>query len=209
MTLTVPARVAAGAGLAAGLLLGWTLWHPRPPAPEPPAVAVRNTDSSLTLARAPDATAKPTHVTPRGTLERIEHITVRPNPVVDTVFVPAPAASPTDTVPAPKPTVRVDTVQGPDLDVELSLVRLGDGSRRVTASVRGGKVLGGVDIPVEAAKPPAGPLRWRAGVTYAPGPATYGAFVERDVGPFALLGAVERPDQLTPWIGRIGVGIRW
>lgn len=201
--------MAGGAGLVAGLLVGWMLWRPKERVVETPAIAVRNTDNSLTLERRPDAAATPTHITPRGTLERIARLTVRPDPVIvhDTIRVPSENVA-RGTLPETTTTVRTDTVQAPDIAIELSLVRLPDRSRRVTASAIGGKVIGGIDIPVESAVPEK-VLRWSAGPTYDPHARTYGAFLSRDLGPVRILLAADRSGSNNALTGRVGIGLRW
>lgn len=195
-------------GALAGLFLGWQLWKPRAVV-ETPAVEVRNKDSSLTLERKPDATAAPTHVRPPGVVERIVRVTVKgdPFPVTDTLYLPAHAPEPVDSV--PRETIHERLVEPPALEIELSLVRLGDGSRRVTASVTGGRVIGGVDIPVEAAMPPPRAIRWSAGPTYSPTSKSYGGALTRDLGPLRVLGALDFPAPTTPLTARVGVLIRF
>lgn len=206
------AGMVGGAGLAVGLLCGWGLWHPRGRVVETPAAEIRNKDSSLTLERKPDAAAKPSSIVPKGTLERIARLTVRPDPVIvhDTAWIPAPTV-PHETSAAPPPStpvVRVDTVQAPDIQVELALVRLKDGTRRVTASAKGATIVGGIDIPVETATPER-VLRWSAGATYTPVDKTYGGFVTRDLGPVRILGAIDQAGASGRWQGKVGLALRW
>ncbi len=194
-------------GLVAGLGLGWGLWKPRRIV-ETPAVEVRNKDSSLTLERRPDPSARPSHSTPSGVLERVVRITVKGDsfPVTDTLWLPAPK----DSVPrgTPEPIIRTVLVDPPPLEIELSLVREGNQMRRVTASVKGGKVLGGIDIPVESATPLTLP-RWAAGATYERESRTYGAFATRDIGPVRILLAADLPRANAGVTARVGVGLRW
>lgn len=217
--LTLPRGlvVCALAGAAAGLAGGWALWHPRGRIVETPAAEVRNTDSSLTLERRPDATAKPSSIVPSGTLERLTRLRIQPNPVVvhDTAWLPAPpnvsrGTLDTAIVQPPRlvPVVRVDTVIPPPIEVELALVRQKDGMRRVTASAKGGVVLGGIDIPVESAAPER-VLRWSTGATYDPSARTYGGFITRDLGPVRALLAADRSGPNGQLTGKVGLAIRW
>ena len=50
------------------------------------------------------------------------------------------------------------------------------------ASSPNGEILAGVDIPVEAARP-VRTLRWAAGGLWNPPDKTWGAWVQRDLGP--------------------------
>jgi hypothetical protein len=177
-------RLAAGGalGLLAGLALGWQLWRPRPVV-ETPAAEVRQPDGSLVLERAPDPSARPRHQVPRGaTVERVATVTVQPDPV---------EGNPPNTKrpqPADSSTPPVAPCRCAPVHVDLSLVRLEDGTRRVIASARGGTVIGGVDIPVESAAPDR-ELPWAIGVVYEwerRGRA-WGVALDRDLNRLALV----------------------
>ena len=151
----------------ATLLAGWYLYGPKPPVPETYAPEARQADGSLVLERKPSATAKPKQVVPQGAkVERVVELTVQPT---------APAPSADGQVVAPCPPVQVD----------LSLVKMPDDSRRVIASSPNGEVLTGVDIPVEPVRSQRIPV-WAAGVTANPIDKLYGVFLDRDLGPFRL-----------------------
>lgn len=174
---------AAGAALVAALvaLLCWWLWAPAPPKPETYKPAVKQSDGSVVLERKPDPAAQPKQIIPAGTkLERVESVTVRPHPVV----IPPPQTAVEQGPTTPQPAAET---QCPDVTVDLSLVRNGDGTRRVVASSPDGDVVGGVDIPVEAAAPPPKPKLWAAGAVADPLRRTWGAFVDRDIA-FARVG---------------------
>lgn len=146
-----------GLGALAGLALGYQLWSAAPVV-EPPAEAVRQADGSLVLERKPDAAAKPAHQLPRGsTLERTAQITIAPTPTVDTAGHCACE----------------------EVTVDLSLVRQPDETRRVVASVEGGTLVRGVDVPVET---PAHsrPLRWSIGATRDLMSGRWGGYLARD-----------------------------
>lgn len=157
----IPLAAIAVAILAAAAL-GWWLGQPKP-VPETAAPEVRQPDGSLQLERRPDPHAKPKQQIPRkAKVERIAQITVQP----DAVSEPG----------QPCPPVTVD----------MTLIREPDGMRRVLASSPDGQVVGGLDIPVESAAPPAEPKRWAAGLSWSPDQ-TAGVWIERDVPVFKWL----------------------
>lgn len=196
--------VVLGTAFSLGLGAGWMLWRPKP---TPPAIyqpAIQQQDGSTVLEVKPDAHAKPPHQTPHGgTVEDIVHVTVLPNvepvsPLPSGSVVSAPSRPPC-----------------PPVTVDLSLVRMDDGTRRVVASSPDGQIIGAVHIPVEAAKPQPKTLKWAAGGLWNPADRTYGAFIDRDVA-FLRVGA-EVFQQREPiilggrvtWAGQIKVGIRF
>ena len=177
------------------MALGWMLWRPQPTPPETYAPQAQQQDGSLVLERKPQADAKPAHETPKGAkLERIVQVKVQPRNATPTA---APAT------PGPGP-VSVPPVLPLPVTVDLSLVRMPDQTRRVIASSPDGEVIGGVDIPVEAA-PPVRSLKWAGGGLWNPSDRTWGAWVQRDLGP-AVVGvdAFQVRDPVT-----VGGGTRW
>ncbi|MGH8443896.1 MAG: hypothetical protein ACREVL_01460 [Solimonas sp.] len=145
---------------AAGGLLAIRLMRGELPTPEQtaPAVAVRQADDSLVLARVQQADpgAAP-HAIPKGAKEeRRIRATVQPK--------------------------RGDC---PPLRVDLSMLRDGDG-RRVVASSPDGVVTEGSDMPIEAVLLPSAPKRWALGVSADPFAETYGLWAERDLGRLRL-----------------------
>jgi hypothetical protein len=147
-------------GMAAGMTLAWKMWRTKPVV-EVPAPAKVNPDGSVTLAKQPDATAKPAHQVPQGgVVERIVRVVVRPKPVDP--IPPINAGSPEE------PVVRVDATPCPDVQVDLTLTRMPDGTKRVTASSPNGTVVPGasLDIPVEAAIPTPQELRHALGIRW-------------------------------------------
>jgi hypothetical protein len=197
---------------AAGLGTGWMLWRPKTPKPETYAPPMRQQDGSLVLERKPQEDARPAQTVPKGAkVERIVQVVVQPqaSPVLSPPSVSGASGEEQkapDSTPArpPCPPVRVD----------LTLVRMPDQSRRVVASSPDGQVIGGVDIPVEAATPQR-VMKWAAGPSWNPADRTFGAWIERDAG-FLRLGAdlyqVREPlaaGGRVTWTGFIRAGIRF
>lgn len=127
--------------------------------PETPAPAVKQADGSTVLERAPDAQAKPAQQVPKGAkVERVVKVKVQGG------------ANPQDSA-KPCPAVNVD----------LSIVRMPDATRRVIASSPDGEILSGLDVPVESASPAPAPKRWAAGVSLNPVRQTVGVWIDRDL----------------------------
>ncbi len=194
-----------GLGIALGLGIGWKMWRPKP---IPPAIyqpPIHQADGSQVIEVKPDAHAKPPHLIPHGaTVEDVVHVVVQPNQ-------PAPPAS----LP-PSGSVALEPSRPcPPVTVDLSILRMEDGSRRVVASSPDGTILSAVQIPVEAAKPQPKVLKWAAGGSWNPQDHTYGGFVDRDFA-FVRVGA-EILQQRAPvvagggitWATQIKVGIRF
>lgn len=180
-------------GTVLGLWAGFVLYRPGPVAVEVPAAAVMQNDKSVVLERAPDATAKPAHQVPAGAkVERIVRVKVRGKPAA----LPAPASA--ETVES------ADAADCPPVDVDLSLVKMPDETRRVVVSAGEGEVLGGVDIPVSTAVPKPPPLMWAAGISYS-SDRRGGVWVDRDVGPFRSGLEIVQGDSGVTGILRIGI----
>lgn len=154
-------------GLLVGLFLGWWLQAPTR-LQEPPAASVRQADGSLVVERVDPATQpqKPPHELPKGAVEE-RRVSVVVQPRRGTV-------SKTETVgsteaarlveSADHPAVAgnmIDSCDCPPVQVDLSLVRMPDKTRRVVASSPDGQVVSGIDVPVELASVPRIP-RWTA-----------------------------------------------
>lgn len=221
--MTAPAAIATAAQrtlvvLVAGIVLGaggglgfaWHFWRPKSVV-ETPAVSVRQPDSSLVLQRAPDAHAKPAQQIPKGaTVERVVHVEVQPkapepSSIVEAQSVPV---SQNDTASSTARTAIVAApVLCPPIGIDLTLIRLKDGTQRVIASSKDGLVLDSlsVDHPVVNATVPR-TLAWVAGPLYA-SHAAYGAFLGRQTGPALVMAG-------GTWQARggaafVGVGIRF
>lgn len=159
---------------------GWYLWRPAPPKPETYAVEQTQNDGSTILERKPDDSARPEHQIPKGAkVERIVSVTVKAKPVETTPVGIQEGEGGIIEKKADCPPVKVD----------MSLVRMPDDTRRVVASSPDGEVVGGVDIPVEAAKPER-KLLWSAGLMFNPLDKRYGGYVDRKMGPFVVGGQI-------------------
>ena len=189
-------------GIVLGLFAGWSLWHPRAPVVEPPAVSERQPDGALLAARRPDTVIKAVHRIPPGYVpERTIAVGIQPDPIVthDTAWLEG------------KPVIRTDTLRPPVVQLQLSLIRAKDGARRVLLSARGGEVLDSltVDVPLGPAAAPPRSLAWSAGVTRDLLTGAWGGVVSRDVA-FARLFATGEPAQGPARAQlKIGVGLRF
>lgn len=193
-----PVAVALIAGFAAGMGVEWVIQRPKPVPPETPALEVRQADGSLVLERKPDQSAKPVHQIPAGaTVERIVSVTVLPSAEAmhqtDGSALPA-AGGPASATPCP--TVRVD----------LTLILQPDQTRRVIASSPDGRVVGGLDVPVDVPGKPRETV-WTvsalAGYDLRQHCRVLGAQISRNAGPFVFQSG---------FIGQtafIGAGVRW
>lgn len=214
--------VILGVGIAVGLGIGWRLWRPTP-APVPTyQPAVQQQDGSQVLEVKPDPAAKPPHQIPHGaTVEDQVHLVVQPNPPADPVS-PLPSGSAASAAGDGSETTAgqpgaVVTVRPPcpPVTVDLSLLRMPDGTRRVVASSPDGKILGAVHVPVEAAKPQPKTLRWAAGGLWNPADRTYGGFLDRDLGPLRLGAEVYQVREpvtaggRVSWAGMLRLGVRF
>lgn len=184
-------------GLAIGLAGGWKLYRPKAAPVETAAPAVRQTDQSLILERKPEAKPQPMHELPKGAkLERQVQVTVMPSIPMDGQRIPGSGNLPE----IPDSSTRPVTV-------DLSLVKMEDGTRRVVASAEGGTIVAGIDIPVQGPMPTEKPLRWSGAVLRGYDAyrhqGVWGASISYARGPFVATGGV---------IGEtafVGAGIRF
>jgi hypothetical protein len=194
------------AALFLGMGLGWKLRKPKP-VHEVSAPAQRQSDGSLVLEKKPDAEAKPSQITPKGSVvERIVYVTVQPKPPLPAIpgtGVTAPQALPSSHPCGP---VRID----------LTLYRNTDGTKRVVASSPDGDVTGGMDIPVEDARPVPKELKYSAGVVIGQssnGDKAVGAIVTRDISFLRLGLEVTKNTYALPmrvgWEGRVSLSVRF
>jgi hypothetical protein len=182
-TIMFGAIVSALLGMVAGLFIGHSLYY-KPVAKETPAFAVKQPDKSLILARDPDAKAKPAHQIPKGaTVERIVKVIVKAKPE---------QTNPVESTKRAEPDHIADVgnmIDCPPVNLDLSLVRMPDETRRVIVSSQNGDVLDGIDIPVEAAKTVSDEKKWSVGGTYFTNK-IWAARVGRDIGPVTVSGEV-------------------
>jgi len=205
-----PLKLAAIAGVfVLGFGIAWRVYRPAPAKPEPPAPAVRQSDGSLMLERAPSgvsSTADPrtpplkiSQKIPAGaTVEREIEIRVAPNPLAGSPqMTQARVGGSRATSRTPETTV-IDPVASlnslcPALTIDLALIRLKDQTRRVIASSPDGSIVGGLDVPIETPAPFKIP-RWSAAAlagydTHA-GRKVFGGSVSYGRGPFVVQGGV-------------------
>jgi len=148
-------------------------YRPAPPKPEVYAPAAKQSDGSIILERKPDPKLRAKLQLPKGgKLEREMSVTVKPKqPVLTNSTAMIRAA---------------DCPPCPPVTVDLDLVKMPDDSRRVIAKSPDGEIINAVDIPVEPAKPPAPELKWAAGPAWNPVSRKFGAWADRDLGPFRV-----------------------
>ncbi len=193
--------IAAFMLLGLGFLGAWAIYRPRSAKPEPPAPAVRQKDGSLELERAPSGLSsqapagssplKPAQAIPKGAkVERIVQVTVQPT---GKPFI-GPLQGSADEPSAGSTSARSGAVSAsacPAVTVDLSLVRMPDKSQRVLASSPDGKVVGGLDVPVQEQTFPK-IQRWTvqglAGYDSHAGRNVFGAAVSYAKGPFVVTG---------------------
>ena len=170
--------IAAIALLCAGIWIGYAIWHPRPQIIiEKPAPAKVLPSGHTAIQRAPEAVPSPpaqadAKALGRGaTVLREVHFDVKPRPIP----------------PPPEATQKQHPVSlsCQPVHVDLSLVKLKDGSERVVASAKGGEILNAVDMPVVSLTQTAQP-KWAAGALYDVAHRRYGGFLDRDLGPFRI-----------------------
>lgn len=206
-------------GLLVGLFLGWWLRTPTR-LQEPPAASVRQADGSLVVERVDPSTqpAKPPHELPKGAVEeRRVSVVVQPRrgvavpanhfsqPVkmVDSAEVARLVAS-TD-----HPAV-VDSCDCPLVQVDLSLVRTPDNGRRVIASSPDGKILSGVDVPLEPVTVPRIPTWTLSAIAVADLDGVRpGALLTRRLGPIVVGGGLLSDPGLRRPGAIVQAGITW
>jgi len=191
---------AAGtAGLIIGLISGWFLWGAVTPEPAPiyaPEIVQR--DGSKVLEVKPTTKpSKPPHVLPKGAKEE-RRVTVVVQPPKAPIFHDPG-------IPAGSDIGKPDSCDCPPVTVNLSLIRLADNSRRVQASSPDGTIVAGVDVPIEPQKPvKAHP--WAIGGVYTyDGANRFGAFVDRDLGPFRVGGELFQSTSGFAIAGKVGI----
>ena len=190
-----------------GGLFGWRVQLAKP-VHEAAAHAQRQKDGSLVLART-EGTTTPTaapHAIPKGATEerRVQVVVQPPRGVVAQTDKESLAVG--DHI-ADAGKMIDDSCDCPPVTVDLSLVRMQDKTRRVIASSPDGKILSGLDIPIETTTPkiPRVPP-WAVGVTIS-ADRKFGGFLDRDLGPFRL--GVEAFQSTNGWTAQARAGIRF
>lgn len=184
-------KIIALAVIAIGLLFGAYMFGVRTSAPKPevtaPAAAQSMPDGGLELKRDPNAGPDlPKIATPKGsTVERRMQVVVQPKS---------------------KPVINAKSeAVCPPVTVDLALVKQ-DGGRRVIASSPDGKVVGGIDVPIEPALIPE-EHKWAAGLSVGHDK-NPGVWVERDLGRFRVGAEVIRT-QDSKLTARARIGWAW
>lgn len=188
-------------GMVIGLASGWVLWASNPAQPVAVyAPEIQREDGSRVLEVKPTTKpSKPPHALPKGAKEE-RRVTVVVQPPKVPIFRDPGITAGTD-----KESLLVDSCECPPVAVNLSLIRLADNSRRVQASSPDGTIVAGVDVPIEAQKPvKAHP--WAIGGVYTyDGANRFGAFVDRDLGPFRVGGEVFQSTSGLAIVGKVGI----
>jgi hypothetical protein len=138
----------------AGMGTGWHLRSKKNPSPVKPQPAVVQQDGSVELAVKPDANAQPAQQMPEKVkIIRIVKVVVKPGP---SAGVPGATSGSAPQATAPQGPQSTATLPCPPVQVDLTLVRMPDGTRRVIASSPNGQVDPGasMDIPVDVADEP-------------------------------------------------------
>lgn len=196
-------------GLAIGLGAGWKLYRPKPTPVETATPAVRQKDQSLVLERKPEAKPEPKHELPKGAkLERQIQVQVLPNlPSIPTGERVIPGSGSLVVNNGQSVGNTDNSGQSQAITVDLSLVKMPDGTQRVVASSDQGTVIGGIDVPVQGPMPTAKPLRWSGSVLRGYDAyrrqAAWGAAITYSRGPFVVTGGA---------IGQtmfVGVGVQF
>ena len=187
--------------LLLGMEIGWKLWHPKT-IHEVSAPAQRQNDGSLILEKQPNTEAKPAQQIPKGAIvERIVYVNAQPH--AETITIPGSNVM----VPSAQP------LQNPlhAMRLDMTLIRLPDGTRRMIASSPDADITGGMDIPVEDAQPLPKELKYSAGVVL--GKSSIGALITRDISFMRLGLEVTRNTYALPmrtsWEGRISLSVRF
>ena len=193
-------------GAAVAVFLLWP--HPKPVV-ETAKPAVVQSDGSTILERTDTQPGfKPAQAVPKGaTVERVVHVTVQPKIKV--------ASGVQGGTPTKQTSFGLDDKQSlsPDakpannpINVDLSLVRLKDDTKRVIASSPDGEIVGGLDIPIEtlAYKPRV----WAAGISVDPVHQVGGVWLERDISRIRI-GAEVGANRYHDFETRLRVGVTW
>lgn len=143
-----------GVGALIGLTAGWFLWGPKKAKILVPQPAIHQSDGSIILPTAPSYHPEPKQQIPHGaTVEHVVSIDIKPNDPIPN----APTGTSSAIAPIAMPTVHLD----------LTLVKMGDGSQRVIASSPDGTIVNAIDIPSQPTREDIKPLKYALGISYA------------------------------------------
>jgi hypothetical protein len=178
------ALIAIGAAL--GLVIGWALWFSSS-VKESAALAIVQPDSSVILLRSGEAPdSAPPHIIPKGAKEvRRIQVVVQPSRGIVVRRDSSKVAGLIRSDSNPPTAMAVDSCDCPPVQVDLSLVRMPDKTGRVIASSPSGKILSGIDFPLESLGELPASRPWAAGISFD-SDLRLGAFIERDLGPFRI-----------------------
>lgn len=182
---SVTIMVTHAACILVGVLISWWLWHPKVTSTETaaPAIALQGGAEVIKrdpLAVTPAALTTATKQLGKGKLVRTISLDVAPNRTTDMPCAP--------------------------VHVDLGIVKMPDESQRIITSSASGTITNAVDHPVMSL-PIQRDLKWSAGVAYDVLNRKYGAFIDRDVGPFRFGVDVIRTadDRSFNAVARIGI----
>ena len=174
------AMMAVACGVALGGLGGYWLRGTDQPVAErtTPAAQVQQSDGSVVAERAAPPVDKP------------KLPGLRPKPKKPPHALPAGSTEERRIELVVQPTRE----NCPPVQVDLSLVRDGEG-RRVVASSPDGRVMQALDMPIEAALMPAPVRPWAAGASYDPVSQRAGLWIERDFARLRVGADVQQEEQ--------------
>jgi hypothetical protein len=151
-------------GTGTGVRIGWRIWKPHARTQETKEEGYIQKDSSIVLPKQPDVNAKPKQIIPKGSVvERIVYVEVQPKKPAGQL---GEDQDQTNGQSQEDKGSQADGSPCPPVRVDLTLVRMPDGKHRVVVSSQNGEILGGMDTPVEEAKP-VKELKWAFGLRYA------------------------------------------
>jgi hypothetical protein len=199
-------KILAGFGLfmfGSGLYWGYELAQREQPEPVAEAAkpAERQQDGSLVLERsATDEKVKVPVTVPEGAVvERVVYLRVQPErrPPEEADLSDEALIADYNSLPP-----------CPEVEVALALAKMPDDTRRVIATARNGKVVGGLDIPAVPPITPRTPLANAAGLTLRMPSGKAGVFYDRDLGPFRLGAELVTPALYSPPLSSLEIGAR-
>ncbi len=162
----IPRWIPLVACVLLGLMLGWWLWHPRAAPIETAAPTIILKDGAQVAARVPDAPI------PEAVPQAVKQL--HGAKLVRAIGI--------DVTPKSKDGTTVCTPE----HIDVGIVKMPDSTERVIVSDQSGDITKAIDIPVTPLPPIQRQLKWAAGASYDVINRRYGAFIDRDLGPFRL-----------------------